>query len=256
MLPSQPPLPAASPALQSLFAALAVVVALLVVAGTWWSAVRSGLPRVVARRHGLVALVVAATWVALTGGLAAAGLLRFDVPPTMLVLLPVSLASAVALGLSPVGARLARGLPLAALVGFQGFRVAVELLMHRAYVEGLMPVQMSYSGRNLDIVSGALAILVGAWLATNPAPAIARRVAQAWNVGGALLLANILTVAILSTPTPLRVFDEEPANVWIAYAPWVWLPTVLVFAALLGHVVVFRRLRAERGASAVLPATA
>jgi hypothetical protein len=44
------------------------------------------------------------------------------------------------------GRRSGLRLPLAALVGYQGFRVVVELLLHRAYVEGLMPVQMSYSG--------------------------------------------------------------------------------------------------------------
>jgi hypothetical protein len=35
---------------------------------------------------------------------------------------------------------LVRGVPLWALVGFQIFRLPLELLMHRAYVEGLLPV--------------------------------------------------------------------------------------------------------------------
>ncbi|HEX4467931.1 MAG TPA: hypothetical protein VH080_00255, partial [Gemmatimonadaceae bacterium] len=59
---------------------------------------------------------------------------------------------------------------------------------------------------------------------------------------GLALLANIIGVALLSAPTPLRVFMNEPANLWITRAPWVWLPTVLVVAALCGHVVVYRRL--------------
>jgi len=53
---------------------------------------------------------------------------------------------------SSIGDRFARGLPLTYLVGFQVFRFPLELAMHRAYVEGVMPVQMSYSGRNFDIV--------------------------------------------------------------------------------------------------------
>jgi len=72
---------------------------------------------------------------------------------------------------------------------------------------------------------------------------------RAWNIVGTLLLANILTVAILSAPTPLRVFHNEPANVWIADAPWVWLPSVFVLAAILGHVLVYRRLRVEAASS-------
>ena len=105
-----------------------------------------------------------------------------------------------------------------------------------------MPVQMSYSGRNFDIISGITALALGGWLATGHS---SRRLVAAWNTLGVLLLANILIVALLSAPTPFRVFMNEPANVWITHAPWVWLPTVMVFAALFGHVAVYRRLVSE-----------
>ena len=141
----------------------------------------------------------------------------------------------------PVGKRIAIGLPIAALVGYQSFRIIVELLMHRAYVEGLMPVQMSYSGRNFDIVTGITALALGG-LARHGTRS--RGLVLAWNTLGVVLLANILIVALLSAPTPFRVFMNEPANVWITHAPWVWLPTVMVFAAVFGHVAVYRRLAA------------
>jgi len=35
----------------------------------------------------------------------------------------------------------------------------------------------------------------------------------------------------------------EPSNTWVAFFPYVWLPSILVTAALLGHIVVFRKLR-------------
>jgi hypothetical protein len=105
-----------------------------------------------------------------------------------------------------------------------------------------MPVQMSYSGRNLDIVSGASALIVGGLLALGRLP---RWAVRAWNWLGALLLANILVIALLSAPLPIRVFHNEPANVWVTQAPFVWLPAVMVLAAVLGHLLVFRRLRAE-----------
>jgi hypothetical protein len=38
---------------------------------------------------------------------------------------------------------------------------------------------------------------------------------------------------------------NEPANVWVTRPPFVWLPAVLVLAALLGHLVLFRRLANE-----------
>jgi hypothetical protein len=45
----------------------------------------------------------------------------------------------------------------------------------------------------------------------------------------------------MSMPGPLRQFDGPP-NVWVGDFPFVWLPTVMVAAALLGHLLVFRRL--------------
>ncbi len=63
-----------------------------------------------------------------------------------------------------------------------------------------------------------------------------------WNVAGLALLVNIVTVAILSTPR-FALFGDDRLNVFVAYPPFVWLPAVLVLAALAGHLVVFRALR-------------
>jgi hypothetical protein len=193
------------------------------------------------------ALAASLGWVVLTGVLAARGLLSFESrPPTMIALLLAMFALVGLVGRSPLGLRLAEGLPLAVLVGFQGFRVLVELLLHRAYTEGLMPVQMSYEGRNLDIVAGASALLVAGALALGGDARWTRWLAGAWNLVGIALLANIVGVALLSTPTPLRRFFNEPANTWICRLPWVWLPTVFVASAALGHVLLTRRLLARR----------
>src|SRR3954451_7069896 len=114
------------------------------------------------------AAIATAAWTAATFAAAASGRLSFTTtPPTMMVVIVLSLALALRIGLSGTGGRLAAGVPLAVLVGVQGFRLPLELLMHRAYGEGLMPVQMSYSGRNFDIVTGSTALVLAAalWLA-------------------------------------------------------------------------------------------
>jgi hypothetical protein len=229
------------------FVALPLLLAAAFVAGVYLSAVRRGLDRERAVRSAGRAAAGVAAWLLLTGGLAAAGRLTFGVPPTFMVLVVVMMVLTLRLGFSRVGERLALGVPLAALVGVQAFRLPLELLMHRAYAEGLMPEQMSYSGLNFDIVTGILALVAAGLLAAGRLP---RWGVAAWNALGFVLLLNVVTIAILSTPTPLRVFHNEPANVWIAAFPWVWLPAVMVPAALLGHVLVFRRLRAERAAAA------
>jgi hypothetical protein len=234
--------------LAAAFVAIALLLAAGFVAAVYVSSTRAGSERGRAGRSAAMAAAFAAAWLAATGGLAASGRLSFaTMPPTIGLLIVVALVLTVRTGLSPLGERLAAGLPLAALVGAQAFRLPLELAMHRAYAEGLMPVQMSFSGRNFDIVTGTTAIIVAALLAAGIA---GRRTVLAWNVMGMLLLANVVVIAILSTPTPLRVFHNEPANVWITRAPFVWLPAVMVPAALLGHILIFRRLRRDALAAA------
>lgn len=182
------------------------------------------------------AAVLILIWLAVTGVAAARGIIGFEtMPPTMLVLAFASSAIAIVAGL-----KLNTDAPLVTLIALQSFRLPLELLMHRAYDEGLMPVQMSYAGLNFDIVTGATAIVI-AFFARR------RSLVLAWNILGTLLLVNILTIAMLSTPIPLRVFHNEPANVWITRPPFVWLPAFLVPVALAGHLLIFRKLRRRQG---------
>jgi hypothetical protein len=238
------PIPVSVAPVERPFRVLPVILALLLVAGVFVSWRRTGASR---RRSILAAAGMTlglTAWMAATYVAAGFGLLQFPPePPTMVVVFVLLLVLSVGLGVSPVGERLAAGLPLAVLVGAQGFRLPLELLMHRAYEDGLMPVQMSYSGLNFDIVTGITAIVVAVLVATGRA---GTRTVRAWNVMGTLLLVNIILIAWLSAPTPWRAFRDGPANVWVTTVPYIWLPTVMVAFAILGHIVIYRRLRAGR----------
>ena len=175
-------------------------------------------------------------WLTVTAYLAQTGALRFGpMPPPLMVCAFASMAVTVALALGPVGTALVRGAGVGFLVGYQVFRVAVEIFLWWGHREGLVPVQMTWEGRNWDVVTGAMAP-VAAWTGS-------RRVILVWNVAGLALLGNVVTVAILSAPTPFRQFWNEPANVFVTQSPFMWLPLFLVPLALFGHVVVFRWLR-------------
>jgi hypothetical protein len=233
--------PLSTSALQRAFAWLAVTLAVLLVVGVFVAWRRTGATARQARRPALWMALGLFVWMLVTAIAAAWGLLRFDTrPPTMAIVFVALVVLSVGLGSSRVGGRLAAGLPLAVLVGVHAFRLPLELMMHRAYSYGLMPVQMSFSGLNFDIVTGTLAIAVAVLVATGHA---GLRTVRIWNLLGALLLLNVVVIAWLSTPTPLRVFRNSPANEWITAPPYVWLPTVMVAFAILGHVVLFRRLR-------------
>lgn len=156
------------------------------------------------------------------------------VPPPALPVFGVLFLGTLAFGLSPVGRRLST-LPLRLLVGLHAFRTVVEVLIHQAAVEGIAPPQLTWSGRNLDIITGVLAVPLGVWADRLPKGAL-----WAFNLVGLGLLINVVTVAILSMPTPFQQFT--PDNTWVGSFPFIWLPAGLVTAALLGHVLLTRRL--------------
>lgn len=179
---------------------------------------------------------------AVTALLAATGTLSGDPPPpTMMMAVAVVVAGAVWLSLSGVGTSLATHLPLHALIGISAFRLPLELVMHRAALERVMPTVMSYSGRNFDILTGIIAALIALFYQRTRVPAW---VAVAWNVMGLALLVNVVVVSVLATPL-FDYFPDEIPNTWITTAPFVWLPTVLVPLALLSHLLVFRAIRLQ-----------
>ena len=184
-------------------------------------------------------------WLAVTGVAGWLGLVRdFQrLPPKMFVLLLVAVVLTVVTALSRVGSRLVVEAGIVWLVGVQAFRIAVEIFLDWGHRVDLVPVQMTFEGRNWDVVSGVSAAGI-AWLAAKErAP---RWMILLWNCVGLALLLNIVVIAILSMPTPLRRFHNQPANSFIAYFPFIWLPTFLVQLALFGHLLVFRWLRLER----------
>jgi hypothetical protein len=228
------------------FVLFGLSMAALFVAGVGWAEHRLGATPGEVGRRVAGAAAAALGWLAGAWALAASGLLaRWDLrPPPFLVFLVVVLGLVVALAVSRPGTRLVAGLPLAALVGAQSFRLPLELLMHRAATEGVMPPQMSYDGRNFDIATGAVAAVLAALLGRGLAP---RWTAAAWNIGGALLLANVLGIAVMSTPA-VGWFGPDRLNTWVAFPPFVWLPSAMVLVAALGHLLVWRKLRARPAA--------
>jgi hypothetical protein len=193
----------------------------------------------------IASAAVIAIWLAFSAALALSGWVAdFDaMPPHFFALVMPTLVATVALAFSKVGLDLGERAGIVGLVGFQVFRIPVEWVLFQLHREGVTPVQMTFEGWNFDVWSGLSAPVV-AWLAARGA--IGRRGLIAWNCAGLALLANIVTIAIVSTPTPLRVFMAEPANTFVTHWPWVWLPAFLVPAALLGHLLAFRKLARMR----------
>lgn len=184
-------------------------------------------------------------WLGATWAIARTGMLAdFSLPPKLMILIAVAAALTISVAVSARALAVAAAIPWWALIGINAFRLPLELLMHRAVGEGVMPYQMSFTGCNYDILTGISALGLGL---VGMKSQLSRKLILAWGIGGSLLLANVVVIAIVSLPTPLRVFMNEPANVWVTTTPFVWLPVFLVQLALLTHILVFRRLRLEAG---------
>jgi hypothetical protein len=240
--------PPAPPLVSWGIGALAVAVAIVFVAAHRTAARSLRLPSPLARRQTAVAAAAVAAWMAAFGGAAGSGwLARLDArPPPLLVTLAAIVAATLLYARSADAGRLAAALPLAALVGFHAFRFPLELVMHEAARAGVMPPQMTYTGWNLDIVTGLSAAALAPAVALGRAP---RALVAAWNVMGRLLVLWVLGIGIASTPA-IRAFGDTAVNGWIAFFPFVWLPAVLVPAAITGHVLVLRRLSGRSTRSA------
>ena len=172
-------------------------------------------------------------WLVATGLVALSGALRgFSLPFfTGLMILTGGLA------FSRMGAALMVAVGPVGLIGFQFFRVPVAVFLRGMYQAGQVPVQITYEGLNFDIFVGLTAPAM-AWLVWRGK--MGSYAIWAWNVLGLVLLAEAVAIAVLSMPTEFRVFTNEPASTFATYMPYIWLPTVLAPAALLGHLLVFR----------------
>ncbi len=186
-------------------------------------------------------------WLGVTGALAWIGALRSAVsfPPPLMQLVALSGVLSLTLTFSPLGRRLADGLPLQLLIGFQSFRVVVEWMLHRLYLEGIVPEQMTFHGLNYDMLTGLTAIPAAYAAASGR---LSNTAALAWNTVGLGFLITVMVIANLSFPSPIRVFTEGPSMSVVSQFPFVWLPTVLVQGALIGHLLIYRKLWRERRA--------
>lgn len=117
-------------------------------------------------------------------------------------------------------------------------RVFVEIVLFGLYLDKQIPEIMTFSGFNFDILSGLTAPVI--WWLYYRKKYIGKKTLLAWNIASLLLLVNIVTVAVLSTPTSFQKFGLDQPNVAVAFFPFIWLPCFVVPAVLFSHLVSIR----------------
>jgi hypothetical protein len=122
-------------------------------------------------------------------------------------------------------------------------RIPVELLLLSLYYDKEIPIEMTFEGRNFDILAGLTAIIVShRWFYGSRTGLTFLLV---WNGLALALLFNIVLTAVLSLPAPFQVFGIAQPNVAVTYFPFIWLPSVVVPLVLLAHIISIRKIRQE-----------
>jgi hypothetical protein len=119
-------------------------------------------------------------------------------------------------------------------------RIPVELTLYWLFLHKALPGVMTFEGRNFDILCGLTAPVI--YYFGYIKNALGKKVLLGWNIICLLLLVNIAVTAVLSAPFPFQKFGFEQPNVALFYFPFVWLPCLIVPAALMAHLVSIRQL--------------
>lgn len=187
----------------------------------------------------IIAVVVAWTafltvW-SLSGRMADFGIFPLNLMPVILI----PLLALVILSFSKSTREILAHVPPDNLIRLQSFRIFVELLLWILFIENLLPQQMTFEGRNFDILAGLTAPAIALLMTRNK---ISRAGIITWNFISLGLLINIVTIALLSTASPWRVFMNEPANYIVTHFPIAFLPGLLVPLAYYLHVLSLKQM--------------
>lgn len=212
-----------------LFSTGAFVLVCAFVVASVWIALSQSKQRVM--RIGCAVLA----WIVLLSGAVVFVLNESQPLPGAMVFLVISNLAGLLFALSPIGGKMAAALPLAGLVGFQAFRLPLELILHHWAESGVIPGTMTWTGQNWDILSGILAVGIAPFAHKKP------RLAWLFNIVGGVLLLNVGRVALFSSPVPFG-WDVTPRLLLVFHLPYALIVPVCVAGALAGHVILTRAL--------------
>lgn len=123
-------------------------------------------------------------------------------------------------------------------------RILVEVILFLLFTHETIPVEMTFEGRNIDILAGITAPIV--YYFTFVKNKIGPKGLLAWNILCLLLLINIIITSVLSFELPFQQLGFEQPNRAILFFPFVWLPSVVVPIVFFSHLVAIKRLLSKQ----------
>lgn len=178
--------------------------------------------------------IAATLWLGFFAVLSVIGQPLFGIPlgPIFLVM---ALVTSFFVSISSYGARLALGLSINALVAFQVVRLPMELVLHQWARQGTIPMVVTWTGYNWDILTGIFALLI------VPIASKSRRAVWIFNICGLILLINLLVVW-LATALELSGWYGQPSLKLAYHTPYFLIFPIYFAGIFAGHIVLTRAL--------------
>jgi hypothetical protein len=190
-----------------------------------------------ASENSSASLRVILLWILLQGVLGLSGFYlnpnQFPPPISLLLFPPVLII--IILFTTSWGRRFIDQLNPGVLTRLHIVRIPVEIVLYLLYLEHQVPVIMTFAGGNYDIISGLTAPVI--YYFGFVKKSFGRGILLSWNFICLGLLLNIVTRAVLSSPSPFQKLAFDQPNIAILHFPYNWLPSVIVPMVLFSHLV-------------------
>ncbi len=164
-------------------------------------------------------------------------LMNFSLPPRipLLVVFPAIFLGIYLSGRASFSSALDR-IPPHLIIYFQSFRILVELLIYGAFLNGILPQQVTFEGTNMDIIVGVSAIPVAIMVHKRK---LSRRALLSWNVVSLMILAVTAGTFVYTFYT----ISLSTENMRFVTFPYLLLAAVLLPIAVFLHVISIRQLQ-------------
>ena len=164
-----------------------------------------------------------------------------SIPPRPILLLAPPLLFITGLFVTNRGRKFIDTFDASWLTWLHTVRIPVEMVLLSLSIYKLVPVIMTFEGRNFDIISGITAPFIAYFGYRKKT--LGRGFLIAWNILCLGLLINIVLNALFAIPGAMQLQSFDVPNIGVLRFPFVFLPCFIVPAVLLSHLVCLRKLR-------------
>lgn len=199
------------------------------------------------RKKSLRYPIALSIWVLLLMGISSTGFYyNQDLPPRFVVfgIVPSFLILS-SFSFSKSGNILLKTVPIHLPILFQSFRIFVELLILKTYLDGYTPEIVTFKGYNYEFYFGISALIIGVLYAKNK---LSPSVIKIWNYLGLTLLAIIIFLFFSSAFAYESVWNSTIPLVSkeIYEAPYLFIATIYMPLAVWMHIFSIRQIGAKK----------